>query len=230
MKRNMNEQYNYASPTSLSIRIATLVRKRMFSIFMKDFSPDETESVLDVGVTADRSYSSSNYLELLYPHKHRIIAVGLDDAAFLAQEYPGLRFFYANALELPFPTNSVDYVHSSAVWEHVGSDRNQKQMLFECLRVAKKGVFLTTPNRWFPIEFHTQLPLLHWLPKNTFRWVLRKLKFSELANEANLNLLTGAEISEFLTQQSNWDVQVKYTYLLGWPSNVILSAKRRPES
>ena len=26
-------------------------------------------------------------------------------------------------------------------------------------------VFLTTPNRWFPIEVHTRLPLVHWLPK-----------------------------------------------------------------
>jgi hypothetical protein len=25
-------------------------------------------------------------------------------------------------------------------------------------------VFLTTPNRWFPIEVHTRLPLVHWLP------------------------------------------------------------------
>ena len=25
-------------------------------------------------------------------------------------------------------------------------------------------MFLTTPNRWFPIEVHTRLPLVHWLP------------------------------------------------------------------
>jgi len=23
---------------------------------------------------------------------------------------------------------------------------------------------LTTPNRWFPLELHTRLPLVHWLP------------------------------------------------------------------
>ena len=27
-----------------------------------------------------------------------------------------------------------------------------------------RRVFLTTPNRWFPIEVHTRLPLVHWLP------------------------------------------------------------------
>ena len=24
--------------------------------------------------------------------------------------------------------------------------------------------FITTPNRWFPVELHTCLPLVHWLP------------------------------------------------------------------
>ena len=27
-------------------------------------------------------------------------------------------------------------------------------------------MFLTTPNRWFPIELHTRLPLVHWLPRS----------------------------------------------------------------
>ena len=30
--------------------------------------------------------------------------------------------------------------------------------------MAKAG-FVTTPNRWFPIESHTRLPLVHWLPR-----------------------------------------------------------------
>jgi len=42
-------------------------------------------------------------------------------------------------------------------------------------RVCRRGVFLTTPNRWFPVEFHTVLPLVHWLPKPQFRALLRKL-------------------------------------------------------
>ena len=34
----------------------------------------------------------------------------------------------------------------------------------EALRVAPRA-FVTTPNRWFPIEVHTRLPLVHWLPE-----------------------------------------------------------------
>ena len=33
----------------------------------------------------------------------------------------------------------------------------------EAVRVGRR-VFLTTPNRWFPVEVHTRLPLVHWLP------------------------------------------------------------------
>ena len=92
-------------------------------------------------------------------------------ARFLEQMYPGVRFLIADALNLPFSDGSFDYVHSSAVLEHVGSAANQKRMVAECLRVARKGVCLTTPNRWFPVEFHTQLPLVHWLPKPAFLWI-----------------------------------------------------------
>jgi hypothetical protein len=28
-----------------------------------------------------------------------------------------------------------------------------------------QAVFLTTPNRWFPVEVHTRLPVVHWLPE-----------------------------------------------------------------
>jgi hypothetical protein len=31
------------------------------------------------------------------------------------------------------------------------------------MRVARRA-FVTTPNRWFPLEVHTRLPLVHWLP------------------------------------------------------------------
>ncbi len=32
------------------------------------------------------------------------------------------------------------------------------------MRVGRR-VFVTTPNRRFPVEVHTRLPFVHWLPK-----------------------------------------------------------------
>ncbi len=168
-----NRQYNVAAPDSLAVRIATWQRRRIYARFVEDCGVTGSDSILDVGVTSDRSYASSNYLEAWYPHKEKITAVGLDDASFLEEQYPGVKFVYANGLRLPFPDRSFDFVHSSAVLEHMGAVSNQATYLRECVRVARKSVFLTTPNRWFPVEIHTLLPLVHWLPKRVFRWLLR---------------------------------------------------------
>ena len=102
---------------------------------------------MDLGVTADKSALSSNYFENLFPHKNKIIAVSNQDAKFLEATYAGLQFRQGDARDLPFADKSVDVVFSSAVIEHIGSYANQKRMLSECLRVAKKGIFITTPNR-----------------------------------------------------------------------------------
>ena len=36
------------------------------------------------------------------------------------------------------------------------------------ISLSKDYVVISTPNRFYPIEFHTKLPLLHWLPKTFF--------------------------------------------------------------
>lgn len=223
-----NAQYNLASPDSLSVRVAARVRARMFESFMREFSPGAEATVLDIGVTSDQSYASSNYLEALYPHKERITAAGIDDASFLEQRYPGLKFVFANALHLPFDDESFSYVHSSAVLEHVGSFENQAQMIFECLRVARHGVCVTTPDRWFPVEFHTQLPLIHWLPKRWCRAMFRGLGYGFFAEEANLNLMTAAELRRIMVRFPGCSYRFAPTRLLGWPSNLVLMIRKPP--
>jgi SAM-dependent methyltransferase len=64
---------------------------------------------------------------------------------------------------LPFADGEFDVVFSNAVIEHVGGPERQRQMVSEALRVGRR-VFITTPNRRFPVEVHTRLPLVHWLP------------------------------------------------------------------
>src|SRR2546428_13315199 len=132
-------QFNVAAPDSLPARIAERVRRRMFDKFMRRVAPTGRDSVLDVGVTSDRTYAASNYFEALYPFPAQITAAGTEDAAFLEQLYPGLKFVRADALDLPFPDGSFDLVHSSAVLEHVGAAHNQRRMIAECLRVARRG-------------------------------------------------------------------------------------------
>ena len=48
-------------------------------------------------------------------------------------------------------------------------------MVKNIINLTKKIFFITTPNRFYPIEFHTKLPLIHWLPKRIHRFILSKL-------------------------------------------------------
>lgn len=226
--RAPNAQYSLAAPDSLASRIAGRARRRMYERFLRLSGIGADHSVLDVGATSDKLYAHSNYLEEWLPHKHRITAVGVDDASFLVARHPGLTFVRADGRALPFADGSFDFVHSSAVLEHVGSLANQRRFISELFRVCRRGVFLTTPNRWFPVEFHTVLPLIHWLPKPMFRAVLRAIGAAFFASEDHLNLLTRAELRGLCRDLAITAPTLTCVRLGGIASNLILFAVKPP--
>ena len=69
------------------------------------------------------------------------------------------------APRLPFADGSVDLVISNAVLEHVGGPEAAVVMVAESRRVARVAAIHTTPYRWYPVETHSKVPLLHWLPR-----------------------------------------------------------------
>jgi len=222
----VNAQYCVAAPDSLPVRIAGYQRRKMFERFGGAMGPTEADSIVDVGATSDRSYDHSNYLEAWHPHKHRVTAVGVDDAGFLESVYPGMRFVKADGRDLPFRDGEFDYAHSSAVLEHVGSAEQQVRFLRELWRVARKGIFVTTPNRWFPVEFHTTLPLVHWLPAGLHRPIFRALGRGFFADEANLNLLSPGTLAKAARAAGIPKFRIESVSLGGWPTNLLLVAKK----
>ena len=203
-------------------RMSMKARRQMFKRLMLDVMPSSSTMVLDVGVTSNRR-PESNFFERLYPYPERITAVGLEDASFLENDYPGLTFVKADGLSLPFADQSFDLVVSFAVIEHAGSRGQQKAFVEELCRVGR-SVYLTTPNRWFPVEFHTVLPLIHWLPPVNFRGILKILGRKFYAKEANLNLLTSSELVELFP--AGYHCVTSHHRLVGMVSNLVYYAQR----
>jgi SAM-dependent methyltransferase len=165
------------------VRLADAVslrsRRRKLELFLSELQPTAETTVLDVG--ADElgfgegdGCGTLNFFEELYPWPERITALGLHDGTGFRRRYPGIRYVQGDACALPFGDGEFDIVFSNAVIEHVGGRDRQRRLVAEALRVGRRA-FLTTPNRRFPIELHTRLPLVHWLPDRASHPVYRRL-------------------------------------------------------
>jgi len=191
-----NKKYSYWNnpryfiSLNLAVRMSCHIRNKVYGYFTSILKPNRTTKVLDVGVTSADSTPDVNYFEKLYPYSENIVCVGVEDASALEEKYKGLKFIQIKPHEnLPFKDKQFDIVFSHAVVEHTGSNEEQKKFIEELCRCGKK-MFITTPNRYFPIEVHTGLPLIHILPLSIFRKLTRSTKFDYFSREENLNMLS----------------------------------------
>jgi SAM-dependent methyltransferase len=147
-------------------RVSLRSRQQKLERFLELFQPGPGTTVVDVGVT-DAPFgagSSDNFFEALYPWPGQITAVGHTELDRFQAAFPAVRAVRADGRALPFADAEFDLGFSNAVVEHVAGGRDgQRQFVHELCRVAGR-VFVTTPNRFFPIEVHTLLPFVHWLP------------------------------------------------------------------
>jgi hypothetical protein len=178
----------------LAARVSLRSRERKLRLFLELYRPGPETTVVDVGVT-DAPFgggSSDNFFEALYPWPERITAVGHTDLARFAAAFPAVRAVRADGRELPFEDSAFDIGFSNAVVEHVAGGREgQRRFIAELCRVARQ-VFVTTPNRWFPLDPHTLLPFAHWLPPGPARErVLRARGFDDVLDPLGPRELAG---------------------------------------
>jgi SAM-dependent methyltransferase len=169
--------------------ISVRSRERKLRLFMEELQPTPETTVLDVG--ADElgfgegdGCGTLNFFEERYPWPERVTALGLHDGTGFRARYPHIPYVQGDACDLPFRDGEFDIVFSNAVIEHVGGRERQRKLVSEAIRVGRRA-FITTPNRRFPVELHTRLPLVHWLPDGAAHPLYRAVG-KEFATEVRL--------------------------------------------
>ena len=191
-------------------------REAKWELYRQAFPPQEGERILDVGVSQTDDLPGENYFLRRYPYPGQVTAVGVQNLESLHERYPEVNFVQADGRYLPFEDAEFDVVHSNAVIEHVGPRDEQERFVAELVRVSSAG-FVTTPNRWFPIEAHTHLPLFHWLPRRAAGALMRRGWFVWLLSRRSFTGLFPGHV----------DVELRVQRMGGWPATLIAIFRRR---
>lgn len=182
----------------IAYSISARNRQKKYDLFLKEMNLQPDDRIIDVGVNNQEYSDTDNYLEKVYPYGENIVAVAPGSLEKFHRAYPKISAISGDGRSLPFVDNEFDVGYSNATVEHVGNRGSQIAFLKELCRVSKRG-FITTPNKNFPIEVHTRIPLLHLImPKQYFNSLLVLVgkpwaagNFMNLLGEADLKAVLG---------------------------------------
>ena len=203
-------------------RIVLNKRKEMANIINRQLDNIELTDALDIGSTDDNNFESSNFLiKNINNIKHY---------KSLSNQVITDKFFSSSLIKSITDNLSAeevdkfksDLVISNATIEHVGSLEDQIKMISNVIRLSKKIFIITTPNRFHPIDFHTKLPLIHWLPKKIHRKLLNMLNLNFFAKEDNLNLMSENDLKKALANQNIKKYKIFHIRLFGFKSNFLV--------
>ena len=150
---------------SIFARLSEISRTRKYELFKKVLKPTKEMKILDVGAEINPTDEHNLQLIDIYPWKNNVSAINISPKiiSHIEEHYPEVDAWIGDACALHWEDKYFDIVYSNAVIEHLGSFERQKKMANEIMRVGRSW-FVTTPNRWFPFEFHMRLPLVTWIP------------------------------------------------------------------
>ncbi len=204
----------------LAEKISAFNRARKWRRFLDAFPPRPEARVLDVGFAEREFQPADNFIEKHYPYPGMLTALGIQAPVTFQARYPAVRAVTYDGRDFPFPDRAFDLCWSNAVLEHVGARTQQVHFLRECRRVARH-VFVTTPNRFFPIEVHTRTPLLHYLPKPLFEAYLRGIG-KAWATGGYMNLLSRRALRSLLREAGIVEYRIHGNWLLFAPVDFVV--------
>jgi 2-polyprenyl-3-methyl-5-hydroxy-6-metoxy-1,4-benzoquinol methylase len=140
-------------------------RENRYRLFLERCGIEPGDRIIDVGAGLGLALER-------YNDTNPITAVDLvpQHNEWLAR--PNVLVVQGDGTQLAFGDREFDAAFSSSVIEHVPRELHEA-FASEIRRVARR-YFVQTPNRWFLIEPHYQLPLFHFLPKRVQRALNRR--------------------------------------------------------
>ena len=145
-------------------------RRRRMARFVRTMGITPATRVLDVGGTPD------SWQLLPAPPRGTL----LNAPRARAEVGSAQSWVAGDGRALPFRDGAFDVVFSNSVIEHVGGTESQARFARETMRVGRR-IWVQTPNRWFPLELHLFLPLVHWLPRRWQRVLAPRLSVAHIA-------------------------------------------------
>jgi hypothetical protein len=206
-----------------------IILKKRFEILqiIKNIINSNTiESCLDIGTTNDFHKESSNII--IKNLKEIDVLKSISDQKI---DNPLFKMNLTKSITDEFNNEEIhkmcsDLVISSATIEHVGNMKNQIKMIENIIKLSKKYFIITTPNRFYPIDFHTKLPLIHWLPKKIHRAFMGVIGLKYFSKEENLNLLSKNDIKKIMnTFKDLVEYKIENVNLFSITSNFIVIGK-----
>ena len=206
-------------------KIITKKRLQIVDIINDQIILNNINEVLDIGTTNDTKNKSSNFIVKNLKNIKNFYSISdqLITSSFFKKTLQ--KSITENFSEYEIENLKSDLVISNATIEHVGNYDNQKAMINNMIKLSKKMIIISTPNRYHPLEFHTKIPFIHWLPKNIHRKILKNIKLTFFSKEENLNLLSKSDFNS-LIENEKVKSEFKYIKFLFFKSNLIFIGKK----
>ena len=221
-----DKSFIYSDHKSFLDKIILKKRNEIVKLTDNFFSDKFLYDVLDIGTTEDTNHKSSNFIiKNLNSFK---VYKSISNQKIISNFFKEIltKSITEDFSNMELERFKADLVISNATIEHVGNYKNQIKMCKNIINLSKKYFVIITPNRYHPLEFHTKLPFLHWLPRKFHRVILILLGYKVLSKEENLNLLSKNDLIKIMNEINHKNFNFKYLNFLFFRSNLILIGKK----
>jgi SAM-dependent methyltransferase len=193
-------------------------RERRYRLFLDLCRIGGDERILDVGAGSGGALERFN-------RTNPIVALDLAPMPSEWLEHSNVEVVVGDGTRLPYEDGSFPVAFSSSVIEHVPKEL-QPAFASEIRRVSER-YFVQTPNWWFPIEPHYQMPFFHFLPVRVQRALNRRftIGWQVKGQWDEINLLSARDLRRLFP-----DAEIHRERLFGLTKSLMAVRRSAPET